>query len=460
MAYDPTRDALFVGTSGAFSGGTNVGDAWTETAGYGDRMVELDPSLDVVDSQHPADIPDHMDLDLVGSPLVIDDSPCGSLLVQVDKDDTVYAWNADDISAGPVWEVPLQTYDVHDPFLTNLAWSASQSALVAVSGTQVVRISLAGCSASVGWADQLGTATENGSPTISGGTAWFAVNGADLLVGYDLEIGKRVFAAPLDGTTVEAPTIVGNRLVVGTFAGVVDGFSFGKPGITTTASEPPVSTVVATSWSGTKLGWQSRADGVYATTNGGKSWAEIYSGPARAVLRLSKTAGVISTGFAPGSCMCATKQLYTVDSGKTWHETKTLGSSFLAAGGHVYFWEGASLHLLGALPKTGTARLASTELATATGGAVVGAVASDGHLVAAVSSRVNGQGYDTQPRVIVASGSSTQTLTLPAQTGRPLLTGISAKGSTVTVTATDFTVEPAQTVTWVSTDGGETWAVG
>jgi hypothetical protein len=51
------------------------------------------------------------DLDFVGSPFVIDRSNCGELVVGADKDDEVYAWRAEDIAAGPIWELPLEPFD-------------------------------------------------------------------------------------------------------------------------------------------------------------------------------------------------------------------------------------------------------------------------------------------------------------------------------------------------------------
>jgi hypothetical protein len=228
VAYDPALSALFIATSGAFSGGTNTGDAYSEFVGYGDQLVQLDPDLTVASGSHPPDIPDRMDLDFVGSPVVLSRPGCGQLVAAADKDDTVYLWHAADIAAGPVAEIHLQAYDAADPMLAQLAWSPALSSLYAATGTQLVRITVgASCSATTTWADPLGTQTENGSPTVSGNSVWITVNGSPTLDAFNATSGKQLVQARLGGTTLTAPTIVGSQLVIGTFTGLVEGFGLG-----------------------------------------------------------------------------------------------------------------------------------------------------------------------------------------------------------------------------------------
>ncbi len=227
VAYDPALNTLFTSTSGAFSGGTNTGDAYSEFVGYGDQLVALNPDLTVASGSHPPDIPDRMDLDFVGSPVIFSRPGCGQLVAATDKDDTVYLWRAAGIAAGPVAEVHLQGYDASDPMLAQLAWSPALSSLYTATGTELVRITVgSNCSAATTWGVSLGTQTENGSPTVSGNTVWITVNGKPTLDGYNASTGKRLVQFPLGGTTLTAPTIVGKQLVLGTFTGLVEGFGF------------------------------------------------------------------------------------------------------------------------------------------------------------------------------------------------------------------------------------------
>jgi hypothetical protein len=197
---------------------------------------------------------------------------------------------------------------------------------------------------------------------------------------------------------------------------------------------------------------------VYATTDGGRSWRRIYPHPSLAIGLTGPGAGVISTGFAPGACMCTTRQLWTTNDGATWHDTPTLTGSFQAAAGRVFFWKKGVLRLLAPFPRPAERRLGATTLTTVADGTIVDAARTRDGLVALVSNRSNGQGWDNTPRVILARPSGATTVVLPHQGGRPLAQAIRASGDTVTVTATDYTVQPANAVTWTSKDGGATWA--
>jgi hypothetical protein len=302
LAYDPTVDQLFAVTSGAFDGGTNSGSTFTEFTGYGDQLVEFAPNLSVQASNHPGDIPDRLDLDFVGSPVVFTRQGCGPLVAAVDKNDTVYLWRAGAVGAGPVAELSLQQYDAADPMLAQLAWAPAESSLYTATGTQLVRIAVgADCSARLEWSDPLGTYTENGSPTVAGNLVWLAVNGKPMLEAFDATTGKRVFQAPLGGTTVTAPTVVDGRLVVGTFTGLVESFAF-DPTRTLSSASAVTTDATHVSWATAKDAWETRGTGVFATENGGHSWHQIYVGPALSILRISADAGVIELGTAPGPC--------------------------------------------------------------------------------------------------------------------------------------------------------------
>ena len=185
------------------------------------------------------------------------------------------------------------------------------------------------------------------------------------------------------------------------------------------------------------------------------------SQPALAVLRVSATSGVVSTGFAPGVCMCATRQLWTTDAGRTWHDTRTLSGDFVGSDGRVYFWQKGSLRLLAQLPAQATgARLGAHTVASVADGAIVSAVPLQGGVAALVSNRVDGAGWDNAPRVIIAQSGRARTVTLPSRAGDPLVQSIKASGKRLVVTAVDYVQQPSRTITWTSSDGGSSWSVG
>jgi hypothetical protein len=457
LAFDPASDSLFAGASGAFAGGSNSGTAYSETAGNGDRLIEFGPDLQIRSSSHPAGLPDRQDLDFVGSPLLVPGTSCGPMVVAATKNDTVYGWKQDDLTAGWVWKVAIEPYAVSDPFVSQLAWSAATSSVYAVTGTELVRIKVGpGCTASVVWRRKLGTRTENGSPTIAGNNVWFAVNGAETTFdAYDATTGKRLLTLPLGGTTLVAPTVVAGRVLVGTFNGIVEGFSASAEPLP--ASAP--ARRAATSWADARHGWQRRANGVYSTDDGGAHWQRIYPQPALAVLRVSATSGVISTGYDPGDCMCATRQLWTSDAGRSWHDTRTLSGEFVGSAGRIYFWQRGSLRVLSRLPAHGSGtRLAASTAASVADGTIVSAVPIRGGVAALVSNRVNGAGWDNAPRVLLAHGSTARTVVLPSQPGDPLVQTIKAAGRRLVVTAVDDVQQPSHRITWTSANGGTTWS--
>jgi outer membrane protein assembly factor BamB len=458
LAFDPQADALYVGTSGAFPGGANDGDDFTESIGVADRLVELSPDLTVQTSSHPPNLPDKQDLDFVGSPLLVETPVCGKLAIAATKNDTVYSWQRNDIAAGPIWTVPIEPYDIANPFVGQLAWSPRTASVYAVTGTQLVRIAVdKSCEADLVWRRPLGTNSLNGSPTVAGNTVWFADNKRQALVGYNATTGAKVFSAPLGGIVVQAPTVVRGRVVVGTFTGMIEGFSTPSGNADRPLSPGPRST----SWADSKNGWQRRDDGVYATTNGGQGWRRIYDHPALSIALLGPGSGVISTGSEPRPCMCATRQLLTTNNGATWRTLAAITGSFLTGAGRVYYWENrfdkSVLRVVTPVARSSEKRLGTTTLATITDGTIAGAARTAGGLVALLSNRHGGQGWDNAPRVIVVKGSSATTVSLPRQEGFPLAQRIEVAGQTVTVTGADFTEQPARNVTWVSRDGAATW---
>ena len=105
--------------------------------------------------------------------------------------------------------------------------------------------------------------------------------------------------------------------------------------------------------------------------------------------------------------------------------------------------------------------LQSKPVASLPDGAIVASTAVPGGEAFLVSNRVDGQSWDTNPRVILAEGASAETVRLPsAPPGEILAQQITATGGTITVTGTNFRTDPVTAVTWTSDDGGQTWSLG
>ena len=93
----------------------------------------------------------------------------------------------------------------------------------------------------------------------------------------------------------------------------------------------------------------------------------------------------------------------------------------------------------GSFARSAETRLGTTTLVTITDGTIVGAARTSVGVVALISNRHDGQGWDNAPRVIVAKPTSATTVSLPPVEGFPLAQRIEAAGQTVTVTAADYT---------------------
>jgi hypothetical protein len=179
------------------------------------------------------------------------------------------------------------------------------------------------------------------------------------------------------------------------------------------------------------------------------------------VLRTSRDEGFISIGDEPGSCMCSTRQFWTVSDGAHWHETTTLPESFVKGGGQIYLWSANRIGVLTSAPReTSSSKFISSTLGSITDGTIVDVEPIPGGVAALVSSRVKGQGWDTAPRVLLVRGSNVQTITLPTYTGRPLVQSMDVDWPHITVNGTDFVANPVHAAVWLSPDGGATWSTG
>ena len=323
-------------TGNAFEGGRNVGADFTEAAGFGESVVSLTPALAVAGSSHPASIDKPLDLDFVGSPVVADRPNCGQLVLGMDKNAQLFGWRADDLGRGPLWTIDLEPFDPANPVLSQLAYDPSRSAVYAVTGTQAVKVDIhADCSAAVDWKVPLKTDSLNGSPTVAGGTVWFALSGTPTLVGLDAGTGRRVATRPLPGLTVTAPTVIDGRLFVGTFTGQLVAFDTRSAPV---ASVGPATPAVAghSSWPDAMHGWVSREDGVWATDDGGKHWRRVFTRPAVTVVRTSAQAGMIRIATVAAPCTCA-QNYWTIDGGRHWVATRAVGGGLVGRGASLYW---------------------------------------------------------------------------------------------------------------------------
>ena len=444
-AYSTSTHSLYVGTANTFEGGTNTGAGFDQQAGYGEHLVQLSPDLTVLASSKP-DLGAFPDNGFVGSPVLVDAPGCGELVAAQTKSGAFLGWRANDIAAGPVWQLQVQTADPAAPLLTQPAWSPALRSFFDVTWTSLLRLQIGSdCKAHLDWKRSLGQATLEGSPTVVGNRVWFAVSNAHSgLVEVDAATGRRIKKIPVGGISFTPPTVVGGRL----YMGAVHGFGDRAfPGSARPGSVLPG----YRSASDAKHRWQSRENGVYASDDGGKSWRRIYASPAVRVARTSASVGVIAVGAPAPACNCATKRLWTVDGGATWHQTDRLGPAFDGNGGNFYWWQGGTLHQVDSWPPK--QQIASHQLASSTGTIVDDALLPGG-IAALVDRRA------AAPQVILSRAGKTRTVTLPPAGAAATVRTITAAWPALTVTGRSYASPgngPDPAVTWHTADGGTTW---
>jgi hypothetical protein len=444
VSYSAKEDALFVVTGNAFEGGTNVGPAFSESAGYGEHLVEFDRNLDVIASYHPAAVKGDDDLDFVGSPVLFTVPGCPETVAAVNKDGLLFLWHAASIGDGTFADVALQKQSDEQPLLTQPAYDPATRSVVVSTFSALVSVRLDGCSAAhIAWKSPFANATLQGSPTVAGSTVWVALSGAPArLRGYDGRTGRVVADRLFGGMSFAPPSILGGRL----YEGARQGFTTTRPAVSRPQAAPSALRAYTSTLDG-RHRWQSRENGVFSTDNGGRTWRRIYPTYAQRVLRLPRGRGVISVTSGSG-CHCDQRQLWTSDGGRHWHETHALAPAFTGSGSTVYSWNSDTIreaawppvrsHTDTTLPEE------VADLATIPGGVV--ALLTDA-----------GKSWDNVPRVAIVRGKRISTDTLPDEVGQVTARSLSVAWPTVVVRTYVFTDRGRVTVHWRSVNGGKSW---
>jgi hypothetical protein len=445
IAYSTKLDRLFVATGNAFAGGANRGARFSEAAGFGEQLVSLSPDLRVAGASHPSSINKPLDLDFAGSPVVFDRPGCGELVVAHNKNAQLFGWRADNVSAGPLWTVDLEPFDPSNPLLSQPAYDPARRAVFVVTGTRLVRVDIAAdCSAGVAWSRALGTDSLNGSPTIAGGTVWYARSGKPLLAAVDAASGAQVATFPLPGLTVTAPTIIDGRIFVGTYTGQLVGFA--SP-FASSVPPGPASPDLAghSSWLDALHGWVSRETGVYSTDDGGVRWRRIFTLPAATVVRTSLTAGIIRVAAVTPDCACP-YNLWTIDGGRRWQPTRAIIDGLIGRGTSLYWLAGGTeIRQVTPWPPQGPIR--SQTVATVAAGTIVSLALVPGGIAALVKGP-SGRAWSI---LVVRPGQTNQVQRLPAPPGMLIAQSLRSSGPALIVDGTVFNGRATERVRWTST---------
>jgi len=462
IASSRKSGSLFVVTGNAFEGGSNKGDAFTEAAGYGEQLVQLDRSLQVQTAVHPLPYGKLVDNDLVGSPVVFERPDCGEIVIALAKSGAVYGWKTSDIGQKTLFTVQLAKFDPTNPVVSQPAWDAATNTLVFTASGRVIGLRVgADCRAKIGFSHMFGPHRLVGSPTVSTGIAWQtdAPHAADYLVGIDLETGRQVARLRIGEHVLVAPTIVDGQIILGGFNGML--FGLGPPIAQPALPEKPGRGGIArqVSYFG-RFGWRAVEGGVLGTTDRGKSWKPVLKVPVDRVLRASRLMGVVTTPSGPRKCACSPRVLWTGDAGKTWRLSGAIGGAYAGGRTGLYWWKGADVFQVTPWPTQNGPLHAAKVFSSETGRIAAGDFA-DGVFYGVWGAHRGGRAWDTAPKLVKIADGKPTTIELPETNGAVLVQEIRVTGKTVQVRAYDYGFANADTPTvmWTSQDGGATWAL-
>jgi outer membrane protein assembly factor BamB len=178
VSVDPGSGVVFTGVGNSYVWSDEC-SCYVDNAGYGNKLVALTPDLSsVIDSNDPG-IQATGDSDFGAAPLLFQPGACPPLAAANNKNGTLYIWERDRLSAGPLVSIPLG--DGLAAFVGSPGWSATQQMIYAAQS--VIR--------------------EDGQRLGNGVTAWHADPGCGF---------RPIWRRSLGDGNQATPLVVGNAL--------------------------------------------------------------------------------------------------------------------------------------------------------------------------------------------------------------------------------------------------------
>jgi outer membrane protein assembly factor BamB len=230
VSVEPDGSALWTAVGNSAALDRDCGCV-VDDAGYGDSVLELTPSLDLVASARPSDVPTQGDDDFGAAPVLFDVPGCGAYAAANNKDGYLYIWRRDRLDAGPVAEFGLGTSN--GPFIGEPSWSARENVLYDAStnvldgeesrgdGVSAIAFTNA-CNVHVRWQTVTGEGTQP-PPLILGGVV-FATGGSSGWTALDARTGDVLWRATSDSPTLAPPIASDGRIFAGDLGGTLHAF--------------------------------------------------------------------------------------------------------------------------------------------------------------------------------------------------------------------------------------------
>ncbi|HEX5449539.1 MAG TPA: PQQ-binding-like beta-propeller repeat protein [Gaiellaceae bacterium] len=243
-SVDPDNGDLWVATGNSEPLGAG------ETKGFAEAVVELDPSLNVIAWNRPAEIPaEELDTDFGSTPLLFQPDGCPPLAAAHNKNGNLYIWRRDNLAGGPIVTMQIGPHDLNTPFLAEPSWSSdlqtlyiSNARLFGPTGvtdySPVVALTVGpNCTfpSKPTWAVDAGLGTKP-PPLVVGDVLFVAGGDATSFSIIDANTGLLLRVFFLGDTLYSSPILAGNDVVVGNSSGSV--FAFAAPQSATPAPTP------------------------------------------------------------------------------------------------------------------------------------------------------------------------------------------------------------------------------
>jgi outer membrane protein assembly factor BamB len=240
VSIDPIDGRVFTGVGNSYVWSDEC-TCYVDNAGYGNQLVALAPDLsEVVDANDPG-IPVTGDSDFGAAPLLFDPLFCPPLAAANNKNGTLYLWNRDRLSAGPLVSLPLG--DGRAAFVGSPGWSSTTQMVYAAqsvirederrvgNGVTAWHVD-PGCGLRPIWSRALGDGNQ-ATPLVVGDVLFATGGGPGGFFALNAANGSLLWSHPTEGRTVAVMISVAGAVFGADAAGVL--YAFDVPAGTSAA---------------------------------------------------------------------------------------------------------------------------------------------------------------------------------------------------------------------------------
>jgi glucose dehydrogenase len=234
VSIDPTTGHVFTGVGNSYVWSDEC-SCYVDNAGYGNKLVALTPDLSTVVAADDPGIAATGDSDFGAAPLLFQPDACPPLAAANNKNGTLYIWNRERLSAGPLVSIPLG--DGIAAFIGSPGWSAAKQMIYAAQS--VIREDTRrlgngvtawhadpGCGFRPIWSRVLGDGNQ-ATPLVVGNTLFATGGRPGGFFALEAGNGDLLWSYPTEGRTIAAMISAAGALFGADTAGVLYAFDPG-----------------------------------------------------------------------------------------------------------------------------------------------------------------------------------------------------------------------------------------